>query len=206
MEQVGRYLALYRGANSGPGKKKYLTKLQKCLVKSQQYGDDKLNIISQIIEMIESRTQQLSKDAERLDMESTEESNKTSSQIITNYRMKMEKGVKITEKPQKSIYEKPKRQPGRARVTEKIPEKIEKSNSTAQRYMDKDELEEEEIEDEEVEEDEETEVKAVKKDLKRKPEKVKEKEKVKEEKEERKEERKSTGKVTKKAATPKQVS
>jgi len=219
MEQVGRHLVLYRNADTGPIKKKYLTKVQKCLVSSQQYGDEKLNIISQIVEMIETRTQQLSRDAQRLEIESSEES-KTNSQTIatTNYRMKMEKGVKIPEKP-KSVYEKPKRQPRRARVNEKVPEKSTEKTREVSRYVEKEELEEEEIEDDEMEEEPEEPPEAkVKKELKRKPEKTakaekekeKEKEKVKEEKEDhsssKKEERKSTGKVTKKSATPKQVS
>ena len=207
MEQVGRYLVLYRNSNSGPGKKKFLNKIQKCLIKSQQYGDDKLNIISQIVEMVEARTQQVTKDALRVDLENKEETNRTTNQIITtNHRMKMEKSIKITEKPPKNIYEKPKRQARRARITEKLPEKVEKNNS-AIRYMNKEEVEEEEEEDEEIEEEEEAEVK-VKKEVKRKEkvkEKEKEKEKVKEEKEERKDERKATGKVTRKS-TPKHVS
>lgn len=207
MDQVGRYLGFYRTAESGPGKMRFLTKIQKCLVKSQQYGDVKLDIISQIVETIESHSQQLARDAERLDLENTDDNFRSGNEII-NYRMKMEKGVKINEKLPKNMCEKPKRQPRRSRGTEKVPEKNDKSYpSSLQRYADKEELEEEEIKDEEIEEDEieTTEVK-VKRDLKRKPEKVKEKEKVKEEKEERKEERKTTGKVARKSATPKQPS
>jgi len=173
MEQVGRHLVLYRNAETGPMKKKYLTKVQKCLVSSQQYGDEKLNIISQIVEMIEARTQQLSRDAQRLEIESSED-NKPNSQTIatTNYRMKMEKGVKIPEKP-KSVYEKPKRQPRRARVNEKVPEKSTEKSREVSRYVEKEELEEEEIEDDEMEEEPEEPPEAkVRKDLKRKPERL----------------------------------
>ena len=219
MEQVGRHLVLYRSAETGPMKKKHLTKVQKCLISSQQYGDEKLHIISQIVEMIETRTQQLSRDAQRLEIENSEE-NKTNNPTIstTNYRMKMEKGVKIPEKP-KSVYEKPKRQPRRARVNDKVADKNTEKIIREARYVEKDELEEEEIEDDEMEEEpleEPVEVK-VKKEMKRKPDKSakaekerdKREEKLKEEKEDnssKKEERKSAGKLAKKSGTPKQVS
>jgi len=213
MEQVARYVRQFREAETTSTRKKYLTKIQKCLVCSQQYGDEKLNIISLINEMIETHTQQLNHDAQRLEVETSEENK---SNPITNYRMKMDKGVKGVEKA-KTAYEKPKRQARRPRGGgEKLNEKPEKGASTviqrgftdkdgAHRYVEKEELEEE-FEDEEMEEDEEPEVRG-KKDLKRKPDRTKEKEKEKEKEKakEEKEERKSSGKM-KKTATPKQVS
>lgn len=210
MEQVGRYLVLYRNSNTGPVKKKFLNKIQRCLIKAQQFGDDKLSIISQIVEMVEARTQQVSKDALRVDLENKEETIRTNNQIIPpNHRLKLDKGVKVPEKTQKNVYDKPKRQARRTRVPEKVSEKVEKNHTSVRHVQKEDAEDDDEEEDEEVEEEEETEVKA-KKEVKRKDkikekEKEKEKEKIKEEKEERKEERKSHGKITKKS-TPKHVS
>jgi len=109
---MGRYLRLYQNEPSGLTKRKYLNKIQKCLIKSQHYGDMKLNLISQIVEMVDSRSQQLNKDVETMSCDRKEEETKvvTNNNNHVNSRVKVEKTSKaVAEKLTKSIPEKPKR-------------------------------------------------------------------------------------------------
>jgi len=205
---MGRYLCLYQNEPVGPTKKKYLNKVQKCLIKSQHYGDVKLNLISQIVELIDSRSQLLIRDSETNYTDKKEDESKNAGNNNNNIKekLKVEKTSKsVNEKPtSKSLYDKPKR-PRRVRAAEKGQEKTDRSNNNS-RASNKPDKEEE---DEPMEEDEEPEAKP-KKEIKKPKErdvKTKEKEKErpskeeKEEKEEKKIERKdknNSGKVTKK--------
>lgn len=217
LASLGRYLCLYQQEPPGPEKKNYLNKVQKCLIKSQHYGDVKLNLISQIMELVDNRSELLVKDADIVSPEKKEEENKNLNNNTNNNgnplkdKLKIEKSNKVIPKElpsSKSIYDKPKRirRVRAEKSVEKSVEKTDRSNSRASNKPDKEE------EEEPMEEDEEPEAKP-KKDLKKSSkdrdvklkEKEKEKERVtkedKEEKEEKKIERKdknTSGKVTKK--------
>ena len=207
LDQIGQFLSLYRNQQTGPGKRKFLNKIQKCFIKSQQYGDEKLNIISQIVELVETRNQQVARDAVNLDIDMKEEISRIAtnggSNSSNNHRMKLEKPPKPSMEKAKMLYEKPKRV-RRVRTLEKIHDKVEKANSSSN--ANKDDIDEDE--DEEVPEEEESDVKtrkdSKKKDKEKLRDKEKEKEKSKDEKEEKREDKKnerkekSSGKVTKK--------
>lgn len=215
LQTISRYLCLYQKETNGPSKRKYLNKIQKCLIRSQQYADEKLCLISQIVELVDSRSQQLSKDVETMSLDRKEEESRNSNNINNQNRVKIEKKT-IVEKPvtRESLYVKPKRV-RRVRVMDKISEKSDRLNNRGinrQEYDDEDEPMEEEEEDIEVKPRKESK----KKERDSKPTRDKEKEKetaIKEEKEERKEENskkndrkeKSSSKVTKKTSNTKQT-
>lgn len=194
LEQIGHWLCMYRKEDTSQEKRKFLTKIQKCLIKSQQFGDEKLNIISQIVDLVEARTQLVSREAESIDMEHKVDIKNT---VSNTHRVKLEKSknMQSNEKPVKSIYEKPKRM-RRVRTIEKLQEKNDKS-STSPRHTAKENGEDDE--DVEMEEEEEEVEVRQRKDTKKKQDKTKDKDKIKEDKEEKKVERNNkAGKVTKK--------
>lgn len=194
LEQIGHWLCMYRKEDTSQEKRKFLTKIQKCLIKSQQFGDEKLNIISQIVDLVEARTQLVSREAESIDMEHKVDIKNT---VSNTHRVKLEKSknMQSNEKPVKSIYEKPKRM-RRVRTMEKLQEKNDKS-STSPRHTAKENGEDDE--DVEMEEEEEEVEVRQRKDTKKKQDKTKDKDKIKEDKEEKKVERNNkAGKVTKK--------
>lgn len=214
LEDMGRYLRLYQNEPSGLTKRKYLNKIQKCLIKSQHYGDMKLNLISQIVEMVDSRSQQLNKDVETMSCDRKEEETKvvTNNNNHVNSRVKVEKTSKaVAEKLTKSIPEKPKRI-RRVRTADKST--IEKNDRVANNHSRTSNKADEDEEEEPMEEEEpdEPEVKPKKETKKTKEREAKHKEKErekerstkedKEEKEEKKVERKdkhTSGKVIKKS-------
>ncbi|XP_057312914.1 inhibitor of growth protein 1-like [Hydractinia symbiolongicarpus] len=195
LEQIGRWLCMYRKEDTSQEKRKFLTKIQKCLIKSQQFGDEKLNIISQIVDLVEARAQLVSKEAESIDMEHKDDIKNT---VSNTHRVKLEKSknMQSNEKLVKSIYEKPKRM-RRVRTIEKLQEKNDKS-STSPRHTAKENGQDDEDVEMEEEEEEEVEMRQ-RKDTKKKQDKTKDKDKIKEDKEEKKVERNNkAGKVTKK--------
>ena len=52
LSQISNLLDLYNGTEDQTTMQRYLTKIQRCLVKSQEYGDEKLQLISQIVEVV----------------------------------------------------------------------------------------------------------------------------------------------------------
>lgn len=224
LQTISRYLCLYQKESNGPLKRKYLNKIQKCLIRSQQYADEKLCLISQIVELVDGRSQQLSKDVEILSHDQKEEEDPRNSNSINNStqnRVKIsEKKQTIMEKPVRdSIYVKPKRV-RRVRAPDKVADKSDRLSNRANNRA------EYEDEDEPMEEEEDIEIKprkdSKKKDRDSKVTREKEKEKeatIKEEKEDRKEtensnnnnsnkkndrkEKSSAGKVTKKTSNAK---
>jgi len=207
INQIGKYLKEYKKENNDAStKRKYLNKIQKALIKSQQYGDEKLNLVSQIVEMIENRTQMVSKYANEMNnsnLPKDETALKPNSSTATNNtippKLKLEKPKVISnnEKTTKNIYEKPKRS-RRSRNHEKHSEKNERNHNSSFRNVVKDEDIEEEDEDEVMDGEEESDNVRNKKDLRKNKEKeVKVKEKVKEEREERKDEKKIEKRETK---------
>ena len=210
LNSLGQYLCLYQQEPPGPTKRNYLNKVQKCLIKSQHYGDVKLNLISQIMELVDNRSESLIKDTDIVHTEKKEEENKNlNNSNNSNHlkeKMKIDKTNKVIPKDSsnsKSIYDKPKRI-RRVRAAEKSVDKNDRSSSRASNKPEKDD------EEEPMEEEEEQETKPKKenkKSTKDRDVKLKEKEKErsskeeKEEKEEKKIERKdknTSGKVTKK--------
>ena len=57
---------LYLKQEDGSQKKRALISIQRGLIKSQELGDEKLQLVSQILEHIENRTRQLEQDLENL--------------------------------------------------------------------------------------------------------------------------------------------
>ena len=51
---------------SGPAKKRAFIALQRCLVRTQEIGDEKLHLLTVMNEIIENRTRQLEQDRENL--------------------------------------------------------------------------------------------------------------------------------------------
>ena len=218
LEDMGRYLRLYQNEPSGPTKRKYLNKIQKCLIKSQHYGDVKLNLISQIVELVDSRSQLLNKDVEAMCSDRKEEESKATTNNNNNHvnsRIKVEKTSKtVAEKLTKSIYEKPKRI-RRVRTADKSTmeknDRATNNHSRASNKADDDEEEEpmEEEEDEpelkpkkETKKTKEREAKHKDKEREKEREKERSTKEDKEEKEEKKVERKdkhTSGKVIKKS-------
>lgn len=67
MNQISSLLDTYNSTDEQPNKQRYLTKIQRCLIKSQEYGDEKLQLISQIVEMADNRNLQILRDTEHID-------------------------------------------------------------------------------------------------------------------------------------------
>jgi len=200
LEQVGRFMLRYKHEQNGANRRKWLNKIQKCLVRSQQCGDEKLQLISQIVELSESRNQQINKDIEHIDLRGKDGIlSNGSSNSGPAVRPKMEKKNPITDDRQsKSLYDKPKRM-RRVRTLEKIAESVEKTHkalATAARFSPKD-----------LDPDEKLECKAPKDVTKKDREKDKEREREKDNGEKKQDEKKldrkeKNAKVVKK--TPKQ--
>ena len=57
---------VYLKQDDGSQKKRALISIQRGLIKSQELGDEKLQLVSQILEHIENRTRQLEQDLENL--------------------------------------------------------------------------------------------------------------------------------------------
>lgn len=213
LDTMSRYLCLYQKETSGQSKRKYLNKIQRCLIKSQHYGDMKLNLISQIVDLVDSRSQELNQDVDYLNSERKDEDEKTAPtnhNVVINNRVKVEKTNKpVSEKSSsKSLYDKPKRV-RRGRAVEKTSEKNDRSNNPSRASNKADEDDDDDpMEDDD---DEEPEIKPRKEAKKSKDReaKIKEREKErekstadKEEREDKKIDRKdknNSGKVTKKA-------
>ena len=142
--QISHFSNLYHNEGSQTERRSLLSKLQKCLLKSQQYADEKLQLISQMLDLAEIRNQQVLRDAEAADVEQKDDN---FIKTIPSLGTKIEKLSKVTliEKHNKSSFEKTKR-PRRGKTIEKGNDKVEKIYQTL-----KDELEEEETE--EIEDD-----------------------------------------------------
>ena len=56
----------YMKEESGPAKKRAFIALQRCLVRTQEIGDEKLHLLTVMNEIIENRTRQLEQDRENL--------------------------------------------------------------------------------------------------------------------------------------------
>ena len=57
---------IYLKQDDGTQKKRALISIQRGLIRSQELGDEKLQLVSQILEHIENRTRQLEQDLENL--------------------------------------------------------------------------------------------------------------------------------------------
>ncbi|XP_013411723.1 inhibitor of growth protein 1-like isoform X4 [Lingula anatina] len=57
----------YQNENDVNSVKRSIIQVQRCLIKTTEIGDEKLHLVSQIIEFIENRTRQLEQDLENLD-------------------------------------------------------------------------------------------------------------------------------------------
>lgn len=203
--RLSNYVSSYKHQRSGgPNKQNLLAKIQKCLLKSQQYGDEKLQILSQIKDLIEKRSKEVSRCVSEGENERKEEVKLPNGNI--NPKIKLEKTPKVANSNEKSAskqgYDKPKRN-RRVRALEKM----EKNERTAK--VVKEEIEEEEMEQEEIEYDDDSnlsETKALdgksrKENIQRKKDKTNNR--LKEERDDKKEDRKVkekviAGKVTKK--------
>ncbi|XP_002154790.1 inhibitor of growth protein 1 isoform X1 [Hydra vulgaris] len=73
IEQISRFSNMYQSEDYHLKRQSILTKLQKCLLKSQQYADEKLQLISQMVDLTELRNQQVSRDAEAVNVEQKDE-------------------------------------------------------------------------------------------------------------------------------------
>lgn len=212
LDTMSRYLCLYQKEASGQSKRKYLNKIQRCLIKSQHYGDMKLNLISQIVDLVDSRSQELNQDVDYLNSERKDEDEKaapTNNNVVINNRVKVEKTNKpVSEKSSsKSLYDKPKRV-RRGRVVEKTSDKNDRSNNPS-RASNKDEDDDDDPMEDDDEEEPEIKPRKEAKKSKDREAKIKEREKErekstadKEEREDKKIDRKdknNSGKVTKKA-------
>ncbi|XP_065052024.1 inhibitor of growth protein 1-like [Rhopilema esculentum] len=67
LSQISNLLDLYNSTDDQTVKQRYLTKIQRCLIKSQEYGDEKLQLISHIVEVVDNKNIQIIKDAENMD-------------------------------------------------------------------------------------------------------------------------------------------
>ena len=59
---------MYLKQEDGSQKKRALIQIQRGLIRSQELGDEKLQMVSLIVEFIENRTRQLEQDLENLGM------------------------------------------------------------------------------------------------------------------------------------------
>jgi len=105
LSQISSLLDMYNSTEDQANKQRYLTKIQRCLVKSQEYGDEKLQLISQIVEVADNKNLQMSRDSENLDAPIRRES----SPLIT----KQDLAVNLEEQrgpPEKHQNKRPRRQ------------------------------------------------------------------------------------------------
>ena len=68
LQDIDAYQITYLGEGESPAKKKALLQIQRALLKTRELGDEKLQVVSHIIEHVENRTRQLEQDLENLGM------------------------------------------------------------------------------------------------------------------------------------------
>ncbi|KAL3880450.1 hypothetical protein ACJMK2_032687 [Sinanodonta woodiana] len=73
LQDVDQHCELYQRDEDGPQKRKSSLAIQRALIKTQEIGDEKLHLLSIILDFIESRTRQLEQDRENLDPTATKE-------------------------------------------------------------------------------------------------------------------------------------
>ena len=66
LQDIDAYQITYLGEGESPTKKKALLQIQRALLKTRELGDEKLQVVSHIIEHVENRTRQLEQDLENL--------------------------------------------------------------------------------------------------------------------------------------------
>ena len=66
LRDIEQYKANVQKESDGTLRKRYVTQVQRALIKCQELGDDKLQVVSQIIECVENRSRQLHQDLENL--------------------------------------------------------------------------------------------------------------------------------------------
>ena len=66
LQDIDAYQITYLGEGESPAKKKALLQIQRALLKTRELGDEKLQVVSHIIEHVENRTRQLEQDLENL--------------------------------------------------------------------------------------------------------------------------------------------
>ena len=67
LQDIDAFQINYLGEEAdSPARKKALLQMQRALVKTRELGDEKLQVVSHIIEHVENRTRQLEQDLENL--------------------------------------------------------------------------------------------------------------------------------------------
>jgi len=67
LREISLHQELYLGDHDSVARKRSLVQIQRALVKCQEVGDEKLQIVAHIVEFVENRTRQLEQDLENLD-------------------------------------------------------------------------------------------------------------------------------------------
>ncbi|XP_031573130.1 inhibitor of growth protein 1-like [Actinia tenebrosa] len=67
LKEIERLMNSYQKERDSAMKRKYLIQIQRRLVKSQEYGDEKLQLVGHIMEVVENRSRQVEIDMEHLD-------------------------------------------------------------------------------------------------------------------------------------------
>ncbi len=66
LQDISAFESTYLGQRDSPVKKKALLQIQRALLKTRELGDEKLQVVSHIIENVENRSRQLEQDLENL--------------------------------------------------------------------------------------------------------------------------------------------
>ncbi|KAI0218539.1 Inhibitor of growth protein 2 [Lamellibrachia satsuma] len=95
LKDIRHHQEVYLKEGDSNQKKRSLIQIQRGLIKSQEIGDEKLQLVTQIIELIENRTRQLEQDLENLDpgttqVSKTEEESKSATPSSTKVTSKVE--------------------------------------------------------------------------------------------------------------------
>lgn len=66
LQELNHHHEMYKKEVEGPGKKRAFNALQRGLIRCQEIGDDKIQLLAVVIDHIENRTRQLDQDLENL--------------------------------------------------------------------------------------------------------------------------------------------
>lgn len=67
LKEIERHINNYFKEKDPSARRKWLVQIQRRLVRSQEYGDDKLQLVGNMIDLVDTRTRQIEVDVENLD-------------------------------------------------------------------------------------------------------------------------------------------
>lgn len=126
LRDIGKHQEVYQKEQDEALRKRSLVQVQRCLIKSQELGDEKLQLVALIIDYIENRTRQLAEELENLDPTTNQSKEESSSKIVETIKAVAQAKVSsktAEEKPEKTAVKRQRRQRTHAEMQVKEDEK-----------------------------------------------------------------------------------